>query len=153
ADRIEVADGARDVAERERVHGAVDLGVRDDLRIAELVRERRRTLVEVAGAGVATGLREAPAERGQEAAFPGAIGDPVADLVRLRQLGDRATVVREAARGLPEEPARPDDEVREAEPPSGGDRLLADRDRAPVVARPLGDLREIEARRRDRRLV
>src|SRR5262249_40196618 len=82
---------------------------------AARARARRRALVVLAGPVVTADLRHAPAERVEQPALPHAVAYALADVRRLRELSDGGPVVAEAARGLPEEPPGPDDEVREPE--------------------------------------
>src|SRR5262249_42894577 len=117
-------------------------------RITHLAGERGGARVPFECPGVAADLAEAPAERVQQPALPRPVADALADLGRLGNLGDRATVLPEAAVRLAEKPARPHDEVGQLEPPAGRDDLLADRDRARVVAAPFRLLRHREADQR-----
>src|SRR5581483_88973 len=143
--RLEEALGFVGASRRELVEREVDLGVGHDLGIAELARDLGRALVDLARSLVAPDLAEAPAERVQKAALPRAVRDAIADLVALLELRDRAAVVAEAAARLPEEPVRPYDEVREAKLAADLHHLLGERDRARVVAGPLGEERLVEA--------
>src|SRR5262249_18360345 len=103
------------------VGGQVDLGVADDLRVAQLASERGGAGVALARPDVAPDLAEAPAERVQEPGLPRPVADTVADLRGLGELGERATVLPEAAVRLAEKPARPHDEMRKLQAAAGGD--------------------------------
>src|SRR5690606_18804529 len=84
-DRLEKSERAVEIAEAQVIQGEIDAGIGDDLRIADLFGDLRSALIVLARQIPAADLGEAPAERVEHAAAPGAVADALAEIVSFLQ--------------------------------------------------------------------